>query len=315
MLFGVDGLYGHKLARLVGQVVGRYAVAASVMEAELRAFGQLAVAVFSDRQVEAAGDLPVGADDPVAFAELYAPDAEGRAAHGPYFGLAEPDGAAIGRGDYHIVAAARQHGRNEPVVLVQGYGPYAGLADIGEHIKAHALDNTFFGDQQYESLRIHILYGQHGAYALAAFQLQEVYDIHALGGAGAFGDLVALEPIHPAPRSKEKYVVVGRGREHAARLVLISHGDAGYSPAPAALGLIGIAGQALYITQAGQCIYTVLFVYEVLDIDIVFIVGDLGAASVAVLFLYLGKLLLYDAVDPFGLFKDILVVGDFDMEL
>ena len=75
MLFGVDGLYGHKLARLVGQVVGRYAVAAAVMEAELRAFGQLAVAVFSDRQVEAARDLPVGADDPVAFAELYAPKA------------------------------------------------------------------------------------------------------------------------------------------------------------------------------------------------------------------------------------------------
>ena len=156
---------------------------------------------------------------------------------------------------------------------------------------------------------------EHGLYALARLHLNDVDDVHTLGGLAAFRDLIALLAVDLAGVGKEQNIVVGRRGEHVHHRVLLTGGDA--LLAHAALTLSGVFGhrRALDVAVLRQGEDALLLLDQVLDVQLVLHILDLGLAVVAELVGNGGQLLLEDGLHQSLVAEDTQEVGDLLLQL
>ena len=121
----------------------------------------------------------------------------------------------------------------------------------------------------------------HGLHPFALLHLQNIHDIGALGGLAALGDLVALLAVHLAGVREEKDVVVGGGGEHIHHIVLLTGGDTLAALSALTLGGIFADGGALDVSGRGESEHALLLFDQILDVDLVLHILDLGQAVVA----------------------------------
>ena len=222
-------------------------------------------------------------------------------------------------GDQNVALAVGLADGDELIALVQAQGPDAVGADILQGRHGQALDGAVPGDHDQEvvALFVHI-HGagmDHGLDPLVLLHGQDVHDVGALGGLAALGDLVALLAVDLAGIGEEQDVVVGGGGEHVHHAVLVPGGDA--LLAHAALGLGGVLadGGALDITGLSQSKDALLLLDQVLDIDLVLHVLDLGDAVVAVLVADGSQLILQHAAQHILVGQQLLEVGNLGFQI
>ena len=105
-----------------------------------------------------------------------------------------------------------------------------------------------------------------------------------LGGTAGLGNLITLLLIHPAGAGEEEDVVVAGCREEGIHIVLLPEGLGGNALAAALLAAVGGGGHPLHVTGSGEGEDALLLLDEVLDVDLVLHILDLGLAVVGVLF-------------------------------
>ena len=135
---------------------------------------------------------------------------------------------------------------------------------------------------------------KHGLHPLTLLDLQNIDEVGTLGGLAGFGDLIALLPVDFTGIGKEQDMIVGRGGKHIHHRILFPGGDA--LLAHAALGLSGILadGGPLDVARLRQSKDALLLLNEVLNVDLVLHVLNLGLAVIAELFGNGGQFFLQD---------------------
>jgi hypothetical protein len=109
---------------------------------------------------------------------------------------------------------------------------------------------------------------------------------------------------------EEENVVVGGGGEHRLHIVLLPGGHGADALAAPALGVVFRGGQPLDIAVVGEGEHAVLLGDEVLVVDVLPHVLDLGLALVAVFVPDLHELGLEHGLDLLGVGQQLLVIGD-----
>ena len=119
-----------------------------------------------------------------------------------------------------------------------------------------------------------------------------------------------LQAVDLALAREEQHVLVRGCDKHLVDDVVLFKVDARHALAAALLGAVGSHRDALHVAGVGDGHDHVLVGDEVLDIQVLFDMADLGAAFVAELFRNLAHLLLDDAQDLLLMRQQVLVVGD-----
>ena len=101
-----------------------------------------------------------------------------------------------------------------------------------------------------------------------------------------------------------------RGGKHRFDIVLLARGHGLDALAAAALRAVLGRGQALYVAVVGEGIDAVLLVDEILDVDLVLDVLDLGLALIAVSVADVDELGLQNALDLLGICEQLLIICD-----
>ena len=156
---------------------------------------------------------------------------------------------------------------------------------------------------------------EHGLYPLARLHLQDVDDIGTLGGLAALRDLIALLAVDLAGVSKEQDIVVGRRGEHVHYGVLLTGCDALFTHTALALGSVLADRRALDVAVLRQGKDALLLLDEILDVQLVLHVLDLGLAVVAELVGNGGQFLLEDGLHQTLVAEDTQEVGDLLLQL
>ena len=135
---------------------------------------------------------------------------------------------------------------------------------------------------------------KHGLHPLTLLDLQNVDEVGTLGSLAGFGNLIALLPVDLAGIGKEQDMIVGRSGKHIHHRILFPGGDA--LLAHAALGLSGILadGSPLDVARLRQSKDALLLLNEVLNVDLVLHVLNLGLAVIAELLGNGGEFFLQD---------------------
>ena len=119
-----------------------------------------------------------------------------------------------------------------------------------------------------------------------------------------------LQAIDLALAREEQHVLVRGGNKHLVDNVVLFEVDARHALATALLGTVGSHRDTLHIAGVGDGHDHVLVGDEVLDIQVLLNLADLGAALVAELLGNLAHLLLDDAQDLLLMRQQVLIVGD-----
>ena len=135
---------------------------------------------------------------------------------------------------------------------------------------------------------------KHGLHPLTLLDLQNVDEVDALGGLAGFGDLIPLLPVDFTGIGKEQDMIVSRSGKHIHHRILFPGGDA--LLAHAALGLSGILadGSPLDVARLRQSKDALLLLNEVLNVDLVLHVLNLGLTVIAELLGNGGEFFLQD---------------------
>ena len=213
-----------------------------------------------------------------------------------------------------LVAVGLPHA-DELIPLVQGDAADARLAGGVDGGELDALDGAVAGHHGEVAVLGELAQVDHGGDLLVGLHRQDVDDVGALGGAAGLGDLIALFPVDPALVGEEEDIVVGGGGEHGLHHVLLFQGLGGDALTAPALGPVGGGGQPLDVARGGEGKDALLLLDEVLDVDLVLHVLDLGDALVAVLVPDGGQLVLEDLADHGLGAQQLLIVGDALLQL
>ena len=171
------------------------------------------------------------------------------------------------------------------IVLVQRNGVQAALADVAELGKRRALDQALPRyHRDVAGILVHVGgLAHHDGNFLALLQLQQVGNVAALGGAAAFGYLVAFQAVHTALVRHEQHVVMRGANKQFLGKVIVFLGHAGHTAAAAVLGTVGVHRRALDVTFMGQGKDAGLFGDQVLNVHFSGNRLNGGAAVVTVL--------------------------------
>ena len=295
VLGAVHHLDAYDLAGLVCDLVVLDAQTAPVGDAVLLHRRPLAVALLRDGQHALALSGSGSAYHIVALPETDAPDAHSRAAHRPDVILVEHHGHAVMGGNEDLLAAVGLPDRYQLVALVHGQRPDTVVAEVLQRLHRQTLHRTVPGHHhQIELLLAGLPVVKHGLHPLTLLDLQNVDEVGALGGLAGLGDLIALLPVDFTGIGKEQDMIVGRSGKHIHHRILFPGGDALF--AHAALGLSGILadGGPLDVARLRQSKDALLLLNEVLNVDLVLHVLNLGLAVIAELFGNGGQFFLQD---------------------
>ena len=239
-----------------------------------------------------------------------AADATRVAAGGADLVLGEHDSLAGGGGHDDLVARLHAADAQQAVAVldVDGDDAVAARTVVSGHgrLLHHAARR-----REHEVLVLgELAAGDDGRDLLALLKRKQVDDRGAAGLAGAHGQLMHLEAVHLAARREEQHIFMGAGDEHLVDDVVFLEAHAGDALAAALLGAVGGHRDTLHVAGVSDGHNHVLIGDEVLDVEVLLGVGDLGAALVAKLAGDLAHLLLDHAEDLLLVRKQILVVGD-----
>ena len=205
---------------------------------------------------------------------------------------------------------------DELVALVERERADAVVAEIAERRDLQTLDRAVARGHEEVLLLLRLLTEvQHRLHALARLDLNDVHDVHALGRLAALGDLIALLAVDLARVGEEEDIVVRRGGEHVDHRVLLAGGDALLAHAALTLGGILARGGALDVAVGRERKDALLLLDQILDVDLILDVLNLGAALVAELVGDGGQLLLEDLAHERVVGEHLEEVGDLLLEL
>ena len=286
------------------------AQAAALCDAVIVDTAAAALALLADGQQGGTRAADAGADNIVALAQLNDADAVSGTAHRAGVLLGKVDGRAVMGGNDDFIVTLRQVAPHQTVALVERNGDQAGLADVAELGQRRALDEALLGDHRCVGvvlIDIGLLL-QHQGNALPLLQLQQVYDMAALGGTAALRHLIALQAVDTALIRQEEHVVMRRADIHLLGKVLVLLGHALHTAAAAVLCLIGIQRCALDVPFVGQRKDAGLLGDQILNVNLAGHSLDGGAAFIAVLVGQRGQVGLDDALDMLVIGQNILKV-------
>ena len=184
-------------------------------------------------------------------------------------------------GDQNMGMAVGFNDGHQLVALVQIDGAQAVLTDIFQQRHIQTLGGAVFGNHgQLQIAVADVAEVQHRLYPLVGFHLNHIDHGDALGRLAAFGYLIALLAVDLTRVGEEQQVIVGGGGEHIGHIVLLTGGDALLPHAALALGAVLTDGCALDIAVLRQRIDALLLLDEILDVDLILHILNLGLAVV-----------------------------------
>ena len=220
-------------------------------------------------------------DNLIVLIEPHAANADGVPAHVPDVALIEADRLSLPGGHQHLVVAGAQPDADQLVSLPQHDRDQAVLPQIPEFLQRGLLDHGVPGSHhQIVFLLCLAGHGQHRADLFPAGDLQQVDNRGSPGLPARFGNLVALQAVHPAEIGEEHDLLVGADHEELGRIVRVLHVHAADAPAAAVLRPVYAAGHPLDIAVMGQRDHHILFLNQILDVDLALDHRQLAAALV-----------------------------------
>src|SRR3989338_10388412 len=309
--FGVDHQRGDDFSGFIGNLGGlnpRPAPALDFVDGQVAALAE-AVA-HDDQELPDFGQLAadhIHADHPVAAVQPHAQHAARAPAHAADLRLFKANGLALGGDQDNLVFAAGRFDPLELVVFVQPNGDQARTPDVLEALDVNFFHRPLAGDHHQVAVLAQLGKRQGGGNFFMGRELQEVDDRRALGGSGAFGQVVGLQLEDAALGGEEQDVGVGGGGKELLDDVFFFGGQPGHALAAAALGPERLGRQPLDVAVAGQrhdrvFVRDQVFGGEALDA----VADDLGPALVAVALLDLEQLGFDDLADFFVRLQDTL---------
>ena len=251
------------------------------------------------------------ADDLVAIAQRDAANACGDAAHHAHVVLIEAVGVAILCRDEDLLRPVGLKDRDEPVALTKIDDAQAVVAKMLQRAHAEPLDRAALGGhEEIERLVVDRAGVDDGLDLFAGLDLQDIHEVRALGGLAGLGDVIALLAEDTAGVGEEEQIVVRRGREDIDDGVLLAGRDALLAHAAAALGVILAQRRALDVAGLSQCEDAGLLVDQILDVDLVLDLLDLGEAVVAELVGDGLQLIFQDRADEGIVGEHLLIIAD-----
>ena len=159
------------------------------------------------------------------------------------------------------------------------------------------------------------MHGDAGRDLLARLEGKDVDQIRALGGASGLGDLIALAAVDLAEVREEEDVVMRGGSKDALNEILLLRRHAGHAAAAALLAAVGRGRHAFAVARVREREDALLLLNEILDVDLILDVLDLGQAVVAVLVADGDQLVLQNALEHFFVRQQLAVIFDALFEL
>ncbi len=166
------------------------------------------------------------------------------------------------------------------IPLVEGQCPDAALAVGLQGNEGDPLHGAQAGDHHQVLVIVKLSGGDHGGDAFSRIQRQHVDNGSAPGGTAGLGNLVALAVVHPALVGEEQHMIVGGGNDHGLDKVLLLEVLGVDASAAPALGAVGVHGHPLDVALAGQGEGAGLLLNEILNVQLVLDLLDLGFALV-----------------------------------
>ncbi len=271
-----------------------------------RELGLLAEALFGERQKLFAFLDGQRADDPVALAQPDAAYASGGPSHAPGVVLPEAVGVSARGGDHDVAASVGEQDSDDLVVFVERYRPLALLELVFVLAELRAFDDALCGHhRQISFVRVvEVVDRQYLADLLARLGTDYVDDIGALGVPAGLGDVVRLPHIDLAFVGEEHEVGMAVDDENLLDEVIVLSRHSYDALSAAALGGVCVGGKSLDISGVRHRDGAVVLLDEILDLDVVLGLDDLGAAGIGVFSLDLGELFLYDLLHPADIGED-----------
>src|SRR4051794_6585890 len=265
---------------------------------------------------------PVGLDhgereQPVAGVETHPEHAGRRAAHRAQRLIAgvEPDRLALGGDQQQVVGRRAQHGADELVVFAEVDADEAAGAVRVEVGEPRLLDQTGAGGQDQVRGRLVVLDLHDLGDVLVRLQCQQVRHVLAAGAAVRLGQLVGLEPVHPALGGEEQDPVVRRADEEVRDDVVLLELRALDTLAAALLRPVEVGLGPLRVPGLGYRHDDVFDRDEVFVRDVAVVRDDLRAPLVAVLLDDLDQLVADDLPLPLRPGEDVLQIRDLALDL
>ena len=303
-------LHGREVALALGHLDGVDALTAAILLRVVRDRRALAVAALGDDEQIAVAVSDFHAQNAHAVLHTDTANAAGIAAGGAHLLLGEHDRLARGGGQDNLVALAHAAHVQQRVVVTQVDSDQAVAA--AAVIRAHhgLLDHAALGGKHQVLVGRELAAADDARDLLAFLEGQQVDDRGTARLARTHRQLVHLQAIDLALAREEQHVLV-RGRdEHLVDNVVLFEVDARYALAAALLGAVGSHRDTLNVAGVGDGHDHILVGNEVLDIQVLLNLADLGAALVAELLGDLAHLFLDDAQDLLLMRQQVLVVGD-----
>ena len=207
------------------------------------------------------------------------------------------------------MARSEQHAQ-QVIVLIQGNGVDPALARIGERLQVGFFNDAFGGGHDQVTVFGKFGHRHHGGHALLLFQLEQVDDRLALGGASALGQFIHFQPMHPPLVGEVQDVVVRGGDEQVLDEIFFLGAHRGYALAAPALPAVHRHGDALDVAGMGNGHHHVLFGDQVFEFQVGSVPHDAGAALIAEAILDLEQLVPQDGHEQFRFLQNLLVIGD-----
>ena len=196
-------------------------------------------------------------------------DARGHAAHGTHIPAGKADGDAVGRGQHNMAVLTDGTHDDQLVVLAQPHGHETGLAAAGIQRRRRALDHAPPRHKEKILVFGKLAQSKHRRHPLAFFQRQQVVDMHALGGAAAFGHLMHLQLVHASLVGKKAEILMIRRRQKFLHIIVLGRVQGGDALAAALLLLVVFQRRPLHVAAAGQSDHHLVIGDEILDINAV----------------------------------------------
>src|SRR5205085_3341374 len=224
--------------------------------------------------------------DVVALVQNHPAHAVSRTYHGANVAFVEPDSLTVVRSEEDDLAAIRQRGAHQLVLLLNADRNNSARHHVGEVLQLRLLHRSIArGEEDVAAFFFQVTNRKHRADRLSGLQRNQVPDMLALAGSPDIGDLVHLEPVHAPRVSEDQNVSMRGGDEQMLDEVLVARLHAGAARAPAPLIAVGGDRRPLQIPRVADRNRNLFVSNQVFQLDFGGFVLNHRAAFVTVLLL------------------------------